>query len=137
MLGKSLTVEGAEAVKALYHEWSETAQCIFYAEDERLAVSDTMIVSSSVLYQQAPGAVLAAEGAPVNPDATYLVKTAEHMIWPYDDQGRLVGEDVWEFDETVREFIEIDPIDVLSVEQSAKLLDPLIKPLPAVNPFVA
>jgi hypothetical protein len=137
MLGKSLTVEGAEAVKALYHEWSETAQCIFYVEDEKLAVSDTMIVSSSVIYQQAPGAVLAAEGAPVNPDATYLVKTAEHMIWPYDDQGRLVGEDVWEFDETVREFIEIDPVDVLSVEQSAKLLDPLIKPLPAINPFVA
>jgi hypothetical protein len=137
MLGKSLTVEGAEAVKALYHEWSETAQCIFYVEDEKLAVSDTMIVSSSVIYQQTPGAVLAAEGAPVNPDATYLVKTAEHMIWPYDDQGRLVGEDVWEFDETVREFIEIDPVDVLSVEQSAKLLDPLIKPLPAINPFVA
>jgi hypothetical protein len=137
MLGKSLTVEGAEAVKALYHEWSETAQCIFYVEDEKLAVSDTMIVSSSVIYQQTPGVVLAAEGAPVNPDATYLVKTAEHMIWPYDDQGRLVGEDVWEFDETVREFIEIDPVDVLSVEQSAKLLDPLIKPLPAINPFVA
>ncbi|AEV71625.1 hypothetical protein MycrhN_0997 [Mycolicibacterium rhodesiae NBB3] len=137
MLGKSLTVEGAEAVKALYHGWSETAQCIFYVEDEKLAVSDTMIVSSSVIYQQTPGAVLAAEGAPVNPDATYLVKTAEHMIWPYDDQGRLVGEDVWEFDETVREFIEIDPVDVLSVEQSAKLLDPLIKPLPAINPFVA
>lgn len=136
MLGKCLTVEGAEAVKSLYSAWADTAQCIFYADDERLAISDTMIVSTSFIYQQTPGAVLAAEGAPVNPKATYLVKTAEHMIWPYDDQGRLVGEDVWEYDETSREFIELDPTDVLTVEQSAKLLDPLIKPLPADNPFI-
>jgi hypothetical protein len=136
MLGKTLTAEGAEAVKSLYREWSNTAQCIFYVDDEKLAISDTMIVSTSVAYQQTPGSVLAAEGAPVDPNATYLVKSAEHMIWPYDDQGRLIGEDVWEYDETVREFIELDPVDVLTVEQSAKLLDPLIKPLPAHNPFL-
>ncbi|MDG5481641.1 hypothetical protein [Mycolicibacterium gadium] len=136
MLGKSLTVEGTEAVKSLYSAWSDTAQCIFYADDEKLAISDTMIVSTSFIYQQTPGAVLAAEGAPVDPGATYLVKTAEHMIWPYDDQGRLVGEDVWEYDETARQFIELDPVDVLTVEQSAKLLDALIKPLPADNPFI-
>jgi hypothetical protein len=136
MLGKSLTLEGADAVKSVYREWSDTAQCIFYAEDEKLAVSDTMIVSTSVLYQQTPGSVLAAEGVPVDPAATYLVKTAEHMIWPYDDHGRLIGEDVWEYDETAREFILIYPLDVLTVEQSAKLLDPLIKPLPAHNPFI-
>ncbi len=49
----------------------------------------------------------------------------------------LIGEDVWEYDESVREFIPLDPIDVLTVEQSAKLLEPLIKPLPAHNPFTA
>lgn len=135
MLDKTLTVEGAEAVKALYREWAGTAQCIFYSDNEKLAVSDDMIVSTSFIYQQTPGSVLAADGVPVDPDATYLVKTAEHMIWPYDN-GLLVGEDVWEFDETAREIIPLDPVDVLSVEQSAKLLDPLIKPLPADNPFL-
>lgn len=135
MLGKTLTVEGAEAVKALYREWAGTAQCIFYSDNEKLAVSDDMIVSTSFIYQQTPGSVLAADGVPVDPDATYLVKTAEHMIWPYDN-GLLVGEDVWEFDERAREIIPLDPVDVLSVEQSAKLLDPLIKPLPADNPFL-
>ncbi|MFV1364080.1 hypothetical protein AAHH97_11650 [Mycolicibacterium elephantis] len=136
MLGKTLTVEGAEAVKALYREWAGTAQCIFYSDNEKLAVSDDMIVSTSFIYQQTPGSVLASDGVPVDPDATYLVKTAEHMIWPYDN-GLLVGEDVWEFDETAREIIPLDPVDVLTVEQSAKLLDPLIKPLPADNPFLA
>ena len=59
------------------------------------------------------------------------------MIWPYDDQGRLVGEDVWEYDETVREIIPLDPSDVLTAEQAGKLLAPLIKPLPVHNPFTA
>ena len=88
-----------------------------------------------MMYQQTLGSVLAEDGVPVDPDAMYLVKSAEHMIWPYDDQGRLVGEDVWEYDETFREIIALDPADVLTAEQAGKLLDTLIKPLPAYNPF--
>ena len=37
-------------------------------------------------------------------------------------RGRLIGEDVWEYDETVREIIPLDPTDVLTVEQAAGLL---------------
>jgi len=137
LLGTKITLDGAEAVKEVYREWTRTGQCVFYVEDEKLAVSDTMIVSTSTMYQQTPGSVLAADGAPVDPDAIYLVKSAEHMIWPYDDHGRLIGEDVWEYDESVREIVPLDPAEVLTVEQSANLLAPLIKPLPAHNPFTA
>jgi len=96
-----------------------------------------MIVSTSTMYQQIPGHLLAEDGLPVDPDAWYLVKSAEHMIWPYDDQGRLIGEDVWEYDETVREIIALEPDETLTAEQAGKLLHPLIKPLPAHNPFTA
>jgi hypothetical protein len=137
MLGKSITLDGAEAVQEVYREWTRVGQSVFYSDDEKLAVSDHMIVSTSTIYQQTPGAILAAEGVPVDPEATYLVKVAEHLIWPYDDQGRLIGEDVWEYDESVREIIPLDPADVLTAEQSGKLLAPLIKPLPAHNPFTA
>jgi hypothetical protein len=115
MLGKTVTLEGAEVVKAVYSEWADTHQCIFYADDENIAISDSMIVWMSTIYQQTHGKILAAEGVPVDPEAWYLVKTAEHMIWPYDEQGRLIGEDVWEYDETVREFIKLDPSEVLTV----------------------
>jgi hypothetical protein len=137
MLGQKIVLDGAEAVQQVYREWSRTAQCIFYVDDEKLAVSDQMIVSTSTMYQQYPGSILAADGLPVDPDATYLVKSAEHMIWPYDDQGRLIGEDVWEYDESVREIIPLDPSAVLTAEQSGELLAPLIKPLPTNNPFTA
>jgi hypothetical protein len=137
MYGKVLTLDGADAVQTVYREWTRVGQNVFYTDDEKLAVSDNMVVSTSTMYQQTPGHVLAEDGAPVDPDAMYLVKSAEHMIWPYDDEGRLVGEDVWEYDETVREIIALDPADVLTPEQSGKLLAPLIKPLPAHNPFTA
>jgi hypothetical protein len=137
MLGKMLTLEGADAVQAVYREWTRVGQNVFYVDNEKLAVSDTMIVSTSTMYQQTPGSVLAEEGAPVDPNAMYLVKSAEHMIWPYDDKGRLIGEDVWEYDESVREIIALDPADVLTVEQSGELLAPLIKPLPTYDPFTA
>ena len=138
VLDTTTTLDGTEAVKEVYREWTRTSQCVFYTGgDEQLAVSDAMIVSTSTLYQQYPGVILAAGGAPVDPDVTYLVKMATHMIWPYDHRGRLVGEDVWEYDSSVRELIPLDPADFLTAEQSAKLLAPLIKPLPADNPFTA
>ena len=34
------------------------------------------------------------------------------MIWPYDDRGRMVGEDVWEPDESKHEVIKLDPAGV-------------------------
>ena len=60
----------------------------------------------------------------------YLTKATIASIWPYDERGRLVGEDVWEYDDADRDFIKLDPADVLTADQAAKLLEPLIKPLP-------
>lgn len=134
VFGISTVLEGAESVQAVYAEWSETAQCVFYTDDEVLAVGDNMICSTATIYQQTPGAVLAAAGAPVDPAAHYLVANVEHMIWPYDDEGRLIGEDVWEIDESKRQVIPLDPSEVLTVARAAELLEPLIKPLPQ-RPF--
>lgn len=130
VFGIDTVLDGAEAVQAVYEEWSRTAQCVFYTDDEKLAVGDNMIVSTATIYQQTPGALLVAAGAPADPDAHYLVANVEHMIWPYDDEGRLIGEDVWEIDESRRQVIPLDPADVLTVEQSGRLLAPLIKDLP-------
>ena len=54
------------------------------------------------------------------------------MIWPYDDRGRMVGEDVWEYDDTDRDFIKLDAADVLTTKQAATLVDQFIQPLPSV-----
>jgi len=60
----------------------------------------------------------------------YLERSQIAMIWPYNDQCRLIGEDVWEFDDSEHALIKLDPADILTAEQAGKLLEPQIKPLP-------
>ena len=61
----------------------------------------------------------------------YLYKTVVELVWPYDDRGRLIGEDVWEPEPSKAELIKLDPADVLTTEESGRLLAPFIKPLPS------
>jgi len=131
MIGRQpFTLDGREAVEGLYEHYVKTNQCIFYTEDEELAVGDTMVVSRAIVYQQATGAALARQGIDADESAMYLTRSNISMIWPYDEQGRMIGEDVWEHDDHDRDVIKLDPADVLTADQAAKLLGPLIKPLP-------
>lgn len=124
------TLEGKEQVGMLYGHWTQTNQCIFYVEGEDVAVGDHMVVGRGIGYQQTLGSELAAAGLDVDPTAMYLKKSQIMMLWPYDDQCRLLGEDVWEFDTADAGLYKLDPADVLTVEQSRKLLEPFIRPLP-------
>jgi hypothetical protein len=126
----SFTLEGREQVAALYRHWTETDQAVFYVEDEIVAVGDHMVVGRGISYQQTLGSELVAGGVDADPDAMYLTRSAIAMIWPYDDRCRLLGEDVWEFDASQRQYIKLDPADVLTAKQAGALLDPLISPLP-------
>ena len=58
------------------------------------------------------------------------------MVWPYDDRGRLAGEYQWEPEPSRAEIFKLDPADVLTTEQSGKLLAPLIRPLPSYDETV-
>lgn len=124
------TLDGKEQVAALYGHWTATDQSVFYVEDESVAVGDHLVVGRGIGYQQTLGSELAAAGVDADPEATYLTRSQICMVWPYDDRCRLVGEDVWEFDDAERAYIELDPNDVLTSEQAGQLLDPFIKPLP-------
>jgi len=58
------------------------------------------------------------------------------MLWPYDDRGRLIGENVWEVDPSSAELIKLDPADVFPADAARELLDPLIESLPAFDEAV-
>lgn len=126
----SFVLEGREQVSALYQHWADTDQSVFYVQDEIVAVGDHVVMGRGISYQQTLGSELAAAGITADPESMYLTKSAIAMIWPYDGRCRLLGEDVWEFDPSVREYIQLDPADVLTQQQARHLLDPLIKPLP-------
>ncbi len=129
MLGQPpMKLEGREQVEPLYRLWAETNQSIFYNESETVAVGDWMVVSTMVGYQQTLGSALAAAGVEADEDAIYLVRGRVAMIWPYDERGRLVGENVWEYDDSEHDLIKLDPDDVLTTARAAELLEPFIKP---------
>ena len=67
----------------------------------------------------------------------FLYKTVGmQMVWPYYNRGRLIGEDVWEPEPSQAELFKLEPADVLTTEEAAKLLNPLIKPLPSFEEMV-
>jgi len=131
--GQRIDLDGRDQVEMIYKHWTDTDQCVFYVEGETVAVGDNLVVGRGISYQQTLGSELVAAGVDADPDAMYLKRSAIVMIWPYDDQCRLVGEDVWEFDEDERALIKLDPADVLTAKQSGELLDPFIHPLPAFD----
>ena len=133
-LGQTIVLDGAAAVQQAYKEWAAAGQSVCYVADERLAVGDHLVSSTATLMRQTPGEALVDLGIYADPDATYLVTTTEHLVWTYDDEGRLVTEDVWEYDDAGREFLKIDPSEVLTSDLAAHLLDPFITALPT-RPF--
>jgi hypothetical protein len=154
----SAALTGQDQVKSLYRNWAETHQCIFYAENEEVAVADHFIASYLTVYQQVAGKsvkagallshlphalsdrllkkALSAKEFKADDTDMYLYKTVVELIWPYDDRGRLLGEDVWEPEPEKAELIKLDPSEVLTTAEAAKLLNPLIKPLPSFDEMV-
>ena len=114
-----MKLDGRDQVEPLYRYWAETNQSIFYNEGETVAVGDQMVVSTMIGYQQTLGSDLAAAGQDVDPDAMYLLRGRVAMVWPYDERGRLIGENVWEYDESEHELIKLDPDEVFTTARAA------------------
>jgi hypothetical protein len=157
--GNDIELRGQDQVKSLYRMWAETNQNIFFIENEEVAVADHFICSVLTFYQQVsgkglkqgrllshlPGPIshhliekaLSAKGYTADLDDTYLYRmVGMQMVWPYDDRGRLLGEYQWEPEPSKAEIFKLDPADVLTSEQSGKLLAPFIKPLPSYDEMV-
>lgn len=157
-LGIDLTITGKDEVRTMYRNWAETNQCVFYIEDEQVAVADNFVASRLISYQQVWGGTLAGtkvlgilpkglsrelflemlkfKGIKADVDHMYLYKSHEQWFWPYDDRGRLMREDILEPDRSTSDVIKLDHADVLTAARASELLTALIKPLPSFDEYV-
>ncbi len=158
-LGNDVTLVGPERIAGLYRLWAQTHQSIFYIEEEEIMVSDHYITSVTTGYQQVLGKTLrenkflnflpkfigrglidkalARQTHEVDLNDMYLYRTVGvQMIWPYDDRGLLLGEDIYEPLIDQAELFKIGAEDVMTSEQSAKALNPLIPALPSFDEMV-
>ena len=61
---------------------------------DRIVVDDDCIVTEGWFDQVFPGAVLASRGAAIDdPEAVYALRMRLLILWPFDEAGRLTGED--------------------------------------------
>jgi hypothetical protein len=157
--GNETVLRGQDQIKSLFKMWAETNQSIFFVESEEVAVADHFICSVATSYQQVSGKalkqvkllsylpsklshklverVLGAKGFEADDNDMYLYKApGVQMVWHYDDRGRFIGADMWEPEPSRAELFKLDPGDLLTTEESAKLLAPLIKPLPSFDEYV-
>ena len=158
-LGFNTTITGKENVRSLYKFWADTNQTVFYGENVQAAVADGYIALTVQAHQQVWGGsilsskvlgllpkglsselllkLLAAKGLTAEPNQMYLYSNFEESIWPYDDRGRLLREDVLEPLPQNAQITKLDPADVLTTAQAAAALASFIKPLPNYDEYVS
>ena len=132
-----VVAQGAKAVKDVYRNLAETQTCVMLVENEHLWVDDWGFASDSdfVTYQR--GHNLIEKGFEV-PDPSGHYREIQHfvMVWPYDNQARLIGERVYE-DRPLRRIEQIPSEDFITVDDARARLLPLLRPLPELTAAVA
>jgi hypothetical protein len=156
--GLRVKLQGQEKIRDLYRVWAATNESVFYTEREEVAVSDHCISSMAVGYHQVTarsllenkilsyvpafvaefllGLAFGRQKFNADESAMYLYKSTLYMSWPYDDRGRLIGENLWEPEPRNAEIIKLAPADVLTTQEANRLLAPFIKPLPSFDEMV-
>jgi hypothetical protein len=88
--------KGRAAVAGFYRDFLASGASNLEYDIERLVVDDDCIATDGVMRIVYPGPALRAAGRPVDdPDACYLYETRMSVFYPYDADGRLLGEDAY------------------------------------------
>ena len=129
--------EGPEEVQAIYRTLAETQTGVQVVEDERLMVSDWGFASDSTFNTYYRGFNLIEVGIQVDdPDGYFIMRQKYVMIWPYDERGRMIGEQVYE-NKAFYELIQIPEEDFVTIEDARARLLPMLRPLPVFEPETA
>ena len=126
--------EGPEEVQAIYRTLAETGTGVQVVEDERLMVSDWGFASDATFNSYYRGQNLIDVDVPVDdPDGYYIMRQKYVMLWPYDERGRMIGEQVYE-NKAFYELIPIPAEEFLTIQDARDRLLPMLRPLPVFEP---
>lgn len=93
--------KGRSAVEAFYRNMIDSGGNRFHFDIRRIVVDDDAVVTEGRMRAPMAGAVLAAsgvaevDGEPVDPDERYVAEWQILTVWPADDDGKLIGEDIY------------------------------------------
>jgi len=107
--------KGLAAVTAHYQNLYVEGRHVCEFDIERLVVDDDCIVTEGWFKQLYPGWVLKLRNAPIDDEsAVYMVTMRLTLFWPFDEDGKLIGEDSYGDGEMFRSdrITKLDPADI-------------------------
>jgi SnoaL-like domain len=85
---------GHAAVRRHYEQLFEEGRSICEYDIDRIVVDDDTVVTEGWFDQLFPGRILQKRGAAIDdPDAVYAHRMRLLLLWPFDADARLIGED--------------------------------------------
>jgi hypothetical protein len=87
---------GRDAVQAFYEGFAASGAHKLQVDNDRVVVDRHCIITEGVMRMAFPASTLALRGIQVDdPSAEYLFEAHSVTIWPFDDEGKLIGEDAY------------------------------------------
>lgn len=137
--GNPVILDGMDTVRSFYQSLAEIDMLVMWTGHQKMAVNDFGFAGEAEFSQFVPGAMLGdtvfgnVGNEPSQDDGTgdvirdrwYLVRRTLAFFWPYDEQGRMIGEHVYE-DSASKVIVEVDASDVITGARAAQLLSPII-----------
>ncbi|MBY0401193.1 nuclear transport factor 2 family protein [Myxococcota bacterium] len=85
---------GLAAVRSHYEQLFEEGRSVCEYDIDRIVVDDDVVVTEGFFDQLFPGRILRKRGAVIDdPEAVYSHRMRLLLIWPFDTNARLIGED--------------------------------------------
>ncbi|OZC30067.1 hypothetical protein J8M97_13865 [Gordonia polyisoprenivorans] len=134
--GQGVILDGMDAVRTFYQQLAEMDMLVMWTGKQKMAVNDWGFSGEAQFNQFVPGALLgdnvfAAVGSDTAPesqydaDAYYLVRRTLAFVWPYTEEGLLIGEHVYE-DAESKVVTKVRNDEVITGVRAAELLEPII-----------
>ncbi|RYE40021.1 MAG: hypothetical protein EOP24_42375 [Hyphomicrobiales bacterium] len=126
-MGINDTIVGDD-VRKFYKEMAESGRSAIVVTDETIVVGDEGFGTKAYHTQFFTGSVIRELGFEADdPDAWYSFKQLIISFWPYDENGRMIGE--WGSSVGQPEIEKVDESDVVSVQDARAALEPQLRPL--------
>jgi hypothetical protein len=86
--------KGHEGIKKFYSELVSSRRGVLEYAIERITLDDHTVITDGVISAYQPGRIAQGVGYVIDElDATYLVRSRALISWPFDADGRMIGEE--------------------------------------------
>lgn len=136
--GEGVILDGMNDVRNFYKMLAEIDMLVMWTGKQKMAVADWGFAGEAEFSQFVPGKMLGdsvfsslgdgsetSQESEYDPGAYYLVRRTLAFVWPYDENGNMIGEHVYE-DTNSKVVTRVEDHEVINGKRAAELLEHVI-----------